>query len=108
MKGKIEYILFFLAAIILFSACKKEETEPTVFSDSVRVSAFSLAADTAVLDNLDNVFFTIDLENGLIFNADSLPRGTDVSSFSATITFLGATSAIITQPEGTKFDYLLS
>lgn len=108
MKGKIEYILFFLAAIILFSACKKEETEPTVFSDSVRVSAFSLAADTAVLDNLDNVFFTIDLENGLIFNADSLPRGTDVSSLAATITFEGASSAIITQADGTTFDYVQS
>lgn len=108
MKGKIEHILFFLAAIILFSACKEEETEPTVYSDSVRVSAFSLAADTAVLDNLNNVFFTIDLENGLIFNADSLPRGTDVSSLGATITFEGASSAIVTQADGSTFDYVQS
>ncbi len=108
MKGKVKYILFFLAAIALFSACKKEETEPTVLSDSVRVSAFSLAADTAVLDNLNNVFFTIDLENGLIFNADSLPRGTDVSSLAATISFEGASSAIVTQADGTTFDYVKS
>ncbi|MDE6654128.1 MAG: hypothetical protein K2K37_07055 [Muribaculaceae bacterium] len=50
-----------------------------VESSSVIISGFSLTNDKNVLDSLQNVFFSIDLENGLIFNADSLPFGTKVT-----------------------------
>ncbi len=108
MKGKIKYILFFLAIASFFSACKKEETEPTFSSDSVRVSAFAFTADTAVLENLNTVFFTIDLENGLIFNADSLPKGTNVTALAVTVTTDMASSVIITQGDGKVINYLES
>lgn len=47
---------------------------------SVAVSSFSLKSDDNVAENLDKLFFSIDLERGLIFNADSLPVGTNISA----------------------------
>ena len=52
-------------------------TPETMYS-STAVTAFNLKADSKVLANLDSVFFTIDLEGQRIFNADSMPLGTDV------------------------------
>lgn len=46
---------------------------------STAITAFNLKANTKVLASLDSVFFTIDLAQSRIFNADSLPLGTDVS-----------------------------
>lgn len=43
------------------------------------VTAFSLNDNKKVLDSLSNVFFSIDLVSANIFNADSLPYGTNVS-----------------------------
>lgn len=99
------YIILFIASISILSACnsnKKEKFDP---SDSIRISAFSLVADSAVLKNLENVFFTIDLENGLIYNADSLPKGTDVSSLAMNITTDSASSIKITTID-TTFNYI--
>lgn len=55
-------------------------------SSSVEVSAFSLTDDENVLDSLSNVYFSIDLANAKIFNADSLPYGTNVSRLIPVIT----------------------
>lgn len=64
------------------SSCNSSD-DPTeyeyVASSSVLVSGFSLSDDTKVLDSLSNVFFSINLEEAKIFNADSLPFGTKVS-----------------------------
>ena len=69
-----------LLAAMGFAGCNSEKEDiATVSYSSVAVEGFSLAADDSVLANLDSVFFTIDLNNALIFNADSLPVGTDVS-----------------------------
>lgn len=73
-----------LAALAGFSACNSDDSnsgyvEEAVEASSVQVTAFSLQADTKVLNNLDSVFFSIDLKNATIFNADSLPYGTKVS-----------------------------
>ena len=46
---------------------------------STAVTAFNIKANSKILANLDSLFFTIDLENCRIFNADSLPKGTDVT-----------------------------
>ena len=43
------------------------------------VTSFSINKNDKVLTGLDSVFFSIDLVNARIFNADSLPKGTDVS-----------------------------
>ena len=43
------------------------------------MTSFSINKNDKVLTGLDSVFFSIDLVNARIFNADSLPKGTDVS-----------------------------
>lgn len=53
-------------------------TSETMYS-STAITSFNLKANSKVLANLDSIFFTIDLEGGRIFNADSLPYGTDIS-----------------------------
>lgn len=50
------------------------------------VTGFSLASNRKILANLDSVFFTIDLVGRRIFNADSLPYGTDVSRLIVNVT----------------------
>ncbi|MDE6681277.1 MAG: DUF5018 domain-containing protein [Muribaculaceae bacterium] len=60
---------------------------------SVAVTKFTLTADTKVMDNLDQVFFSIDLTHGVIFNADSLPVGTKVTKLIPVITYPSDVSA---------------
>jgi len=47
-----------------------------VLQTSVAVTGFSLQEDDDVLSNLDSVYFSIDLDKAIIYNADSLPLGT--------------------------------
>lgn len=52
-------------------------TAETLYS-STAITSFKLKDNSKVLTNLSGVFFTIDLNNAVIFNADSLPYGTNV------------------------------
>ncbi|MDE5840878.1 MAG: hypothetical protein K2H49_08160, partial [Muribaculaceae bacterium] len=64
------------------SSCNKatETTEELYMpASSVAVTAFSLKPKSGSKVKLDSVFFSIDLNKGVIFNADSLPVGTDVT-----------------------------
>ncbi len=84
-------ILFMGAA----SSCndKKEQAEEiAVTVSTVAIKSFNLKADSKVLSNLDSVFFSIDLNNGVIFNADSLPKGTKVTKLIPVITFMTTVS----------------
>lgn len=76
------YIPIIISTVISpLVSCNSDETDPMEYveSSSVLISGFSLSEDKTVLDSLQNVFFSIDLEKGLIFNADSLPYGTKVT-----------------------------
>lgn len=114
-RGKL--ILLPLIALVIGSAMscnKKSEEEPTeivVTSSTVAVRKFTLKADSEVLAHLDSVFFSIDLNTGVIFNADSLPKGTDVTKLVPNITFANTmTKAEIrftnSDNEQTTVDYL--
>lgn len=98
------YILItILAAGIGFSACNESDSNDEDFLDTsdlyaVMVKSFSLSADTGILANLDSVYFSIDLNNARIFNADSLPLGTRVDSLHISMTYSAATVAEITMP----------
>ena len=88
------------AALLLLgtaSACNSdkdnEDEEIAVTSSTVAVKNFYLQANSSVLADLDSVFFSIDLTNGVIFNADSLPKGTDVTKLIPVITFVNSMSA---------------
>lgn len=69
-------------------------TPETMYS-STAISSFSLKADAKVLANLDSVFFTIDLQGQRIFNADSMPMGTDVRKLVPVIGTDGSSKVMI-------------
>ncbi len=97
-----------LLAAMGFAGCNSEKEDiATVSYSSVAVEGFSLAADGSVLANLDSVFFTIDLNNALIFNADSLPVGTDVSKLVVKVntTSVGGVELIVPRPGMTDSVY---
>lgn len=77
-------------------SCNSSEEDPMEYveSSSVLISGFSLSEDKKVLDSLQNVFFSIDLENGMIFNADSLPYGTIVTRLVPKITAPSSASEV--------------
>lgn len=76
-----------MAAFSCNSKTSEDETEIAVTPALVAVKNFYLRANDSILANLDSVLFSIDLKTGVIFNADSLPKGTDVSRLIASITF---------------------
>lgn len=76
---------------------KDDGVEQYVPVSSVAVTSFTLRSDEDVASNLDSVFFSIDLDRNVIFNADSLPKGTDVTKLVPVITFPSTVvSAVIT------------
>ena len=101
-----------LPALLLLgfaSACnKKDDPYPDVIvvtPATVAVTNFNLKADANVLTNLDSVFFSIDLNKGVIFNADSLPVGTRVRRLIPVISFANSMSAaeiVYTDSTGTQ------
>lgn len=94
--------------MILSAAClgscnsdSKESDNVYVPSSSVAVTAFTLKADKDVVSGLDSVFFSIDLNAGVIANPDSLPVGTRVDKLVPAITYPSTvTSAVITMTGG--------
>lgn len=89
-----------LPALLLLgfaSSCNEksdlDDTIIVVTPSTVAVSDFTLTADSKVMSNLDSVFFSIDLNRGVIFNADSLPKGTSVRKLIPVITFANTMSA---------------
>lgn len=92
------------AASALLAACNSDYEPAIVTSESVEVSAFTLTADSKVLSNLDSVFFSIDLVNAQIFNADSLPYGTKVNKLIPKITTQAVSVAELIVPRSGKAD----
>lgn len=99
----------------LAAACNKssdpDDLVIAVTPATVAVSKFSLKSDSKVLAHLDSVFFSIDLNKGVIFNADSLPKGTSVRKLLPVITFANTMTAaeiVYTDSLGTQqtVDYL--
>lgn len=84
-----------IASAFSFAACN-ESDDPYEYelSSSVIVSGFSLSDDENVLDSLENVFFSIDLVEAKIYNADSLPYGTKVSRLVPVITTPSTASVV--------------
>ncbi len=97
MKTQKIYFFLCIAALVLsvISCNSDDDVDDYVAYQSVRVKSFSLEKNDSVLANLDTVFFTIDLTKGLIYNADSLPVGTDVSALIANMTFDNVGDAMI-------------
>lgn len=84
MNRKPHKIIVTAASLLLTAACNTTSSDDDSYNDatdggtSTVITAFSLKPNSKVLPNLDSVFFSIDLQRARIFNADSLPSGTDV------------------------------
>lgn len=93
-------MLLSLPALVACNHDDKDDDSVYSYSDSEQttlVTGFSLQPDAAVLADLDSVHFTIDYDNGLIYNADSLPKGTDISALKVNVEFLNTVrSAVFT------------
>lgn len=92
------------------ASCNKKEDEPTdetvtiVTLPNVAVTSFKLKADKNVMTNLDSVFFSIDLQHGVIYNADSLPKGTKIDKLIPNIKYSSAitTASIVMEGGNTR------
>lgn len=77
-----QFFIFLVASVIGLSSCYgNSEAKEDVIShvgSSTMVNSFSIRPNYKVMAYLDSVFFSIDQTKGEIFNADSLPWGTDV------------------------------
>lgn len=88
----------------LTSCNKKTETEEEIYmpASAVAVTGFSLKSKSGSKVKLDSVFFSIDLNRGVIFNADSLPKGTDVTKLVPVISYTSSASAVTLTQTGGK------
>lgn len=86
----IKHLTIYLAglvATIAMIACNDTKNEDIdITYSSTQVKSFSLAPDDSLLVNLDSVYFSIDLVDRLIFNADSLPYGTPTDQLAVLLT----------------------
>lgn len=93
-----KYLTYTILSAFMMSAASCNTTDDPIYevqlSSSVTVTGFSLSNDSKVLDSLSNVFFSIDLVNARIFNADSLPYGTNVSRLVPKIVTPSSASAV--------------
>lgn len=107
--------IYAIVALLGIFACGcNSEAEVTTVStyESTNVEGFSLEKNDKLLANLDSVFFSIDLTNARIFNADSLPKGTDVRKLVVKIstTGVGGVELLVNRSEkgDTTYNYLAS
>lgn len=101
--------LIAVLGIIAFPGCNEDDNDyETYTSTNVIISSFSLSKDDSVLVNLDTVFFSIDLQNGRIFNGDSLPYGTKIDRLTPVISMYEMASRLtltVRREDGTDTVY---
>lgn len=97
MKKFTTICLTAILAVFFLVQCNSTE-DYTFYEDmpaSVAVNKFALSADVDILSHLDTIYFSIDLAEGKIFNADSLPYGTPVNKLVPKIT-MAQTASMMT------------
>lgn len=88
----------------LLAACNSKEEDGPVYEPTatVAVKKFSLSPNARIMTDLDSVYFSIDLDRGYIFNADSLPKGTPVDKIVPVITFPSSVAKAVIEMKGGK------
>ena len=87
---------------------EEEENVAVVNVANVAVTSFSLKSNSKVAAHLDSVFFSIDLEQGVIYNADSLPKGTKIDKLVPEIKysdFIASAVIKVVNDSTTTYDY---
>lgn len=100
MNKKYSFLAVMVAILSLFTSCLGDDTVEIVYYDDVAITSFSLGdmkrtAHTTTSAGNDSVYyatvtganykFSIDHLNGLIYNVDSLPVGTNVTKCVPTV-----------------------
>lgn len=80
------------------------EEEEYVRNTELIVTKFSLKSDLKVMKGLDSVYFAIDLQNGIIYNADSLPMGTPVNKLIPVISYSSSAERVQIIQQGKDAD----
>ena len=88
----------------MFFSCNSASDSTTTLDSSAVVRSFTLTADENILNNLDSIYFSVDLKSCEIFNADSLPYGTRVDKLIPVITIDAASVAELTVSRSGKSD----
>jgi hypothetical protein len=99
------YIVLSLLIVSFVTSCNSDDSESTndVYSySSTLLTTFKLEANDSVLYSLDSVYFTIDPDKRVVYNADSLPVGTKVSSLCVDMEFATAVSKAVIKITGSK------
>lgn len=87
LKSYLLWCVVALGAIIGCSSCNSDDTweSDPLEQSGVAVKGFTLRPNKSILNNLDSVFFSIDLIECRIFNANPLPYDTDISHLAVKI-----------------------
>lgn len=88
MKYRFALAAVAVACLAATVSCNKKDDDEEVAAvnySNTAITSFALQDNDAVLRNLSTVFFSIDIVGAKVFNADSLPKGTDVSALAVTI-----------------------
>lgn len=93
-------IVVSLSSLMSFTSCNKDKDDDDAYSFSTStqttlITGFGLQDDSEVLTSLDSVHFTVDYDKGLIYNADSLPVGTEITGLKVTVDFLNTVSSAV-------------
>jgi len=84
------YALLTAFSIIMSVSCtstQEAEEETGTLASNTLVTNFLLQSNDSVLPNLDSVYFAIDVNKRIIYNPDSLPKGTKINRLVTNITF---------------------
>lgn len=99
----LKFIILASAACAALSACNSSEQEEmenvSKLASSTLVKSFSLNSNYKLMAKLDSVFFSIDQVKAEIFNADSLPWGTDVRKLTVNVGLPSTGSLEIIMPK---------
>ena len=91
-------MLMSLSVLVSCNHSKEEDDTTYSYSTSEKttlITGFALQNDADVLADLDSVHFTVDYDRGLIYNADSLPVGTDITALKVTVNFLNTVNSAV-------------
>lgn len=98
----IKHILLYLAGALIVAGVVTSCNSDSEFSNTevafnnCAVTSFKLQRNDNLLYRLDSVFFAIDLVNAEIFNADSLPVGSNVTKLAITVGTQSASACNVT------------
>lgn len=108
---QIRTLYLLLTAIIVLAACSKtDDTSVTLYSDSA-ITGFTLGTLKRTVDGTTTTFsassykFTIDQITRTVYNADSLPVGTDPTAILCTISTLNNGVSMLIDTDGQTMSY---